>query len=195
MSRVAVVVCTRNRSASLRETLASLGRCRVPPEVTAELVVVDNGSTDDSPALGEFEPLLGAGALGFHEETLWAARLRAAGFRLGVAAPEASVEHHFERSRLTRATLLATAEKLARSSAWLDYHWGQDDPNVPAPKRWRARWMLFLLRALTPQRRWQPHAPAWELDRLHNLTFLETLHGFAGQPRKFHPPAQAERQS
>ena len=43
---VTAVVCTRNRADSLRETLASIGECVVPPHLTAELLVVDNGSTD-----------------------------------------------------------------------------------------------------------------------------------------------------
>lgn len=46
MSKVSVIVCTRNRADSLRETLASIRRCEVPADLPAELLVVDNGSTD-----------------------------------------------------------------------------------------------------------------------------------------------------
>lgn len=41
-----VVVCTRNRAASLRRTLGSLTAMAVPPALRWEIVVVDNASTD-----------------------------------------------------------------------------------------------------------------------------------------------------
>lgn len=45
--QVSVVICTRNRAASLRETLNSvLTAAKAAPDVTLEVVVVDNGSTD-----------------------------------------------------------------------------------------------------------------------------------------------------
>lgn len=43
---VSLIVCTRNRLASLERTVESIGRARIPPGMTAELLVVDNGSTD-----------------------------------------------------------------------------------------------------------------------------------------------------
>ena len=43
---VTIVVPTRNRAESLRETLAAIGRTRVPSGWHVDLVVVDNGSTD-----------------------------------------------------------------------------------------------------------------------------------------------------
>lgn len=47
---LSVVICTYNRSASLRGTLASLNACTLPSpeEATVELVVVDNNSSDDT---------------------------------------------------------------------------------------------------------------------------------------------------
>ena len=45
---ISVVLCTRNRAASLRETLASVSRLTVPPGKAVEMFVVDNGSTDGS---------------------------------------------------------------------------------------------------------------------------------------------------
>jgi glycosyltransferase involved in cell wall biosynthesis len=44
-AEITVVICTRNRAESLRETLACLARAEVP-ELHSEIVVVDNGSTD-----------------------------------------------------------------------------------------------------------------------------------------------------
>lgn len=47
--RVSVVICTRNRSADLAQALASLTR-QAPGSSPFEVIVVDNGSTDDTPA-------------------------------------------------------------------------------------------------------------------------------------------------
>lgn len=45
-----VAICTWNRVAVLRRTLASVAELRVPDGATWEVVVVDNGSTDDTAA-------------------------------------------------------------------------------------------------------------------------------------------------
>lgn len=307
MHRIAIIICTRDRAESLRATLASLAVCRVPPDVTAEALVVDNGSTDGTAEvvraaqslplpirfvfepqpgqvharnaglraagsaeailftdddvrpppdwiegmcrpilagqadavsgwvhfpshyeallsrepyrsrrgwfastedidpsapgrqvganmafnrrvvekLGEFDPELGPGALGFFDDTLWSARLQRAGFRLVAAGPSVSVEHHFDRARLTRPTLLSMAERMGRSAAWVEYHWENADPRVPAWTRWKARWLLRIYRALTPWRRWQKAAPAWELQRVEVQAYYDALPGYAGQPRKY----------
>jgi glycosyltransferase involved in cell wall biosynthesis len=43
-----IVLCTRNRYLALRETLECLNAIDVPAGLTAEVVVVDNGSTDET---------------------------------------------------------------------------------------------------------------------------------------------------
>jgi glycosyltransferase involved in cell wall biosynthesis len=48
---VTVVVCTYNRAALLRRTLASLAELETGGRFTYELLVVDNASTDDTPAV------------------------------------------------------------------------------------------------------------------------------------------------
>ena len=48
VSTVSILICTRNRAAFLRETLLSLSGVTVPPNLLCELLVVDNGSTDDT---------------------------------------------------------------------------------------------------------------------------------------------------
>lgn len=47
---LSIIICTRNRAASLRRTLAALATVRIPAGASAEIVVVDNGSTDDTAA-------------------------------------------------------------------------------------------------------------------------------------------------
>jgi len=46
---VTVLICTYNRSARLRQTLASLGRMSVDSHIAWEVLVVDNNCTDDTP--------------------------------------------------------------------------------------------------------------------------------------------------
>lgn len=60
MSRVlTVVICTRNRAASLERTLQRLAAIAHPPPATWEVVVIDNGSTDHTQAvLQRFSGLL-----------------------------------------------------------------------------------------------------------------------------------------
>jgi glycosyltransferase involved in cell wall biosynthesis len=48
-----VIVCTRNRHQQLEQLLCSMTAMAVPPSLTWELIVVDNGSTDDTPAVIE----------------------------------------------------------------------------------------------------------------------------------------------
>lgn len=48
---ISVVICTQNRASALRETLASLAKVHVRHAWQAELLVVDNGSTDDTAAV------------------------------------------------------------------------------------------------------------------------------------------------
>ena len=53
MSGISIIICTRNRVDSLRQTLAHLSRCQVPEDCTVELLVVDNGSSDGTRRLVE----------------------------------------------------------------------------------------------------------------------------------------------
>lgn len=45
---VSIIICTRNRSQALGRTLASLGGLNVPSSWRVEVMVVDNGSNDDT---------------------------------------------------------------------------------------------------------------------------------------------------
>jgi len=48
---VSIIICTRDHAESLRATLEALGRVFVPERWTVEVLVVDNGSTDPTPAV------------------------------------------------------------------------------------------------------------------------------------------------
>lgn len=43
---ISIIICTRNRAESLRETLKHITSAEVPPNWNVELLLVDNGSTD-----------------------------------------------------------------------------------------------------------------------------------------------------
>jgi hypothetical protein len=45
---VSILICTRNRCAALRKTLNAFARVIVPDDLPAELIVIDNGSTDET---------------------------------------------------------------------------------------------------------------------------------------------------
>jgi glycosyltransferase involved in cell wall biosynthesis len=45
---VSVIICSRDRAAALNETLASFDDVEIPHDLTYELLVVDNGSTDST---------------------------------------------------------------------------------------------------------------------------------------------------
>jgi len=49
--KISIVVCTRNRGKPLREMMDSLVAMTVPDGLDWELVMVDNGSTDDTPQI------------------------------------------------------------------------------------------------------------------------------------------------
>ncbi len=305
-SKVSVVICTRDRAESLRETLASIGRLTVPPGMAAELVVVDNGSTDGTAAVvhgaglinlpvrhvvepaaglsrarnaalrataaadvvlftdddvrvppdwlagmcgpilagradavaggvhftpeyetllarepfrsrrgwfastddwdpgqtalivganmalgrrviagvGEFDPELGAGALGFGEESVYTWRLRQAGFRL-VSALDVSVEHHFDRGRLTRATLLSMARRMGASQAWIEYHWAGGAALRRPFRVWRAWALWWAERLRAPWTWWGEAVSTRELERVEALAFWRQSRRFVGVPRKY----------
>lgn len=46
--KVSIIITTRNRAQHLRETLASFRGLALPPDLAAELLVVDNASTDET---------------------------------------------------------------------------------------------------------------------------------------------------
>jgi len=45
---VSIILCTRDRAAGLKRTLEALGKVRIPSGWKAEVLVVDNGSTDST---------------------------------------------------------------------------------------------------------------------------------------------------
>jgi glucosyl-dolichyl phosphate glucuronosyltransferase len=112
----------------------------------------------------EFDPELGAGALGFGEETLFSWQLVGAGFRLKYI-PEASVIHHPDPSRLIRSSLLSTSRKHGASTAYLLHHWFHEKLPSPRLRYYYVALKLRLRCVLEPPRALDAEGVApWEMS-------------------------------
>jgi hypothetical protein len=132
----------------------------------------------------EFDLALGAGALGFYEETLFCWQMLKAGFRL-ITRLEVSVEHHFDLSRLNYARLLSIARSMGRSEAYVAYHW-RGDGRPPSPLTlWRARLGLAGRRLLQPWARLRKAPADWEIHRVQTTAYLEEMTRLKSAPRKY----------
>ena len=133
-----------------------------------------------------FDPELGAGTdLGGCDESLFSMQLRAAGFRIA-GAFHASVEHHFDPTRLERKNFRERARIEGRSAAYIAYHWRHE--HLPGPYR-GILWSGFKLLV----RRWllrspwdSPEgSPLWELAYLIRLHYFRQYLRERRQPRKY----------
>jgi glycosyltransferase involved in cell wall biosynthesis len=73
---VSILICTRNRAKALRDTLQSVGTLDIPPSLSPELVVVDNGSTDATQAVLSNPPVSNMSIRSVGEPTPGVARAR-----------------------------------------------------------------------------------------------------------------------
>ena len=78
---VSIIICTRNRAASLRLTLMSMAEVRVPDAMKVELLVVDNGSTDHTKEVVERVRLLNMTLRSLYESKPGLSVARNAGLR------------------------------------------------------------------------------------------------------------------
>lgn len=98
-----------------------------------------------------FDPELGAGRLGFGEDTLFGEQLVRAGMKV-VRANDAIVEHHFDPQRLKHCQWIESARKQGRSSAYIDYHWRQKPvrPKALRLRLWVTKARLWFWHARHP---------------------------------------------
>jgi len=96
-----------------------------------------------------FDSEIGAGALGFAEETLFSWQLEEAGFRLQYI-PQALVIHSPDPSRLVRSGWLSTGRKHGASLAYLMYHWQHAELPWPRLRFCYVALKLRLRRLLKP---------------------------------------------
>lgn len=132
-----------------------------------------------------FDPMLGPGALGFFDDTLFALQLRAAGLSLRFL-DDVRVEHHFALDRLSPAHLRAFASAHGRSQAYADYHWRHLDAATAWRHRlgwWRAlAWIRFKTRL---QGRANDVPGMREVHALRWLAYWSSLHGCRKLPRNY----------
>lgn len=110
-----------------------------------------------------FDTELGPGARGFHDESLFASQLREAGYQIA-SAFEVVAEHHFDESRLQRASLLETARKMGASSAYWIHHW--DHEEIAYPRAHSALWRARLVKWRWTHRgdwAYEDGMPEWEM--------------------------------
>ncbi|MDD5351265.1 MAG: glycosyltransferase [Chthoniobacteraceae bacterium] len=132
-----------------------------------------------------FDTDLGAGMLGYHEESLFTWQLQRAGFVIRYL-PGVVVEHHFPLSRLTRKAMLETAIRAGRSSGYIAHHWAHRRIRNPHYRWARARarlayWRLRRFGLRTPP----DHCPRWEMEMLTDIAYFEQFLRERGRPRHY----------
>jgi GT2 family glycosyltransferase len=116
-----------------------------------------------------FDPEIGAGALGFFEDTLFGWQLAEAGFRLRFV-PEASVIHYQNTSRFIYRYCLSERAKYGASQAYVLHHWQHQTLKAPW---WRFYYMMLKLSVRrfvqTPPPPDSQGMPPWEASYLAEI--------------------------
>lgn len=104
-----------------RELLASTERipAQDPDQFIGANVAIGRHVFDHIP---QFDPKLGGGQLGNGEDTLFARQMLEAGFTI-TPRFDVAVEHHPDRSRISREGFCQMAEGRGRSQGHINYHW------------------------------------------------------------------------
>jgi hypothetical protein len=86
---------------------------------------------------------------------------------------KATVEHHFDPSRLTRAAFLARAKSEARSSAYVAWHWKRDII-TDITSRLAEYSIRLAAKRLLRRSEWRRHEgiAQWEMDLVTGMEFL-----------------------
>jgi glycosyltransferase involved in cell wall biosynthesis len=132
----------------------------------------------------EFDPSLGAGALGFHEESLFSWQLAAAGFRIA-GALDCQVEHHPSPERITWLAFVNAAHRMGRSSAYVDYHWRHQPADIRLIDLWRGQLMLRARLALRHRERRDAVAPWWAIGAVSKVSYLRQMLYEQGRSRRY----------
>ena len=132
-----------------------------------------------------FDAELGAGALGFAEETLFSNQLTVAGYTIQII-DEVCVEHHPRESRLARKEWLAAAKHRGRSAAYVLHHWEHSDLSCSFLRSRYYQLKLWARRVVEPPPGLEEEgSPVWELSY---IVEMEKCRGFMMErirPRKY----------
>jgi glycosyltransferase involved in cell wall biosynthesis len=129
-----------------------------------------------------FDTELGPGAIGFSDDVLFSWQIREAGFK--IASAPIFVEHHFDASRLARASLMDRAIKEGHCTAYLRYHWLHSPVKNAAFKGLSKRVMLYMWRRLRASEcRGEEGCREWELQLIHDVSFYQHYITESRRPR------------
>jgi glycosyltransferase involved in cell wall biosynthesis len=136
-------------------------------------------------AVPGFDPELGAGRLGFGEDTLFSWQLAEAGYRIAFV-PDAVLEHHFDPGRLLRRYWLENARQRGRSRAYLDYHW----KHLDIPDAWKQLLRTTLRTCKWRILRWRDclmheGCAEWEMSLIVKLHYYKHYIKLQGTPRAY----------
>ena len=129
-----------------------------------------------------FDPELGPGALGQGEDALLSWQLLRAGFQIAPAL-DVAVEHHFDASRLQRASFRDAAERRGRTLAYQQHHWEHLTVPDAGLRVRRARLRLWLRSLASPRR--AEGMPVWEMDLRERIAFLRQWRIESTRPRNY----------
>jgi GT2 family glycosyltransferase len=123
--------------------------------------------------VGGFDTSIGAGALGYAEDTLFSWRLVKAGFRLALAE-DVRVEHHYDLRRLTRENLLKRIKQTGRTDGYLAHHWHHDRRRLCRIRLQKHKTKLRIMRLLHPREQWRTEGCVqWEAELTKQIGFYE----------------------
>ncbi len=132
-----------------------------------------------------FDPVLGPGALGMGEETLFSYQIEKTGFVIG-SAFDVVVDHAFDSSRLCPEGLKRLACAMGRSEAYIAHHWHGVDSSAALSKRADARLRLAYWRCRARlQSRVPPGLLEGELQALARVQYWKFLSQIRATPRKY----------
>jgi hypothetical protein len=132
-----------------------------------------------------FDPVLGPGALGMGEETLFSYQIGWHGYVIG-SAFDVVVDHAFDCGRLCPAGLARLACSMGRSEAYIAHHWHGVDSSAAAWRRLDARLRLAYWRG---RARFQTQVPPGllegELQALARVHYWQFLSEIRSSKRKY----------
>ena len=131
-----------------------------------------------------FDPDLGAGAMGFGDEELFASQLLQAGHKI-YSRLDVCVEHHFHPSRLQRESWLSSAEKRGAVNAYLTYHWHHRGYRVARFRYWRALYRLRAWRGRNPAAMTPEGCQEQEMRLLYECGELRHYLSIRGRARQY----------
>jgi len=132
-----------------------------------------------------FDVKLGAGAIGFGEDTLFSLQLKQANYKI-VTAFDAQVEHHFDPSRLSRSSLLHRAIGEGQFLAYLAHHWEHREvPHAPILLIKRHLRLRFWRAKRRSECVAQEGISAWEMMVLQGIGFYERYIIERQRPRNY----------